>query len=172
MNIQQVEVIKKEGVLYGFRLNNAVVYAVGSDIHEAFVNAWKSLEYENQLETPSLISEDETIELYTPQPSKAVSLDFHSNHQTVVLKEPVTINFTARAYDQYGQELEVNYEKFAVINTVGVHEFTATCGELSKTIEIKAIEYEENEEEVEELSIEDILLEQEERITALEIGGM
>lgn len=171
MNIKQVDVIKKDGNLYGFRYHKAVVYAVGNDIHEAFINAWESLEYESKLDTPSITSDDEAIEVYTPQPSETVNLEFYSDYHSVVLKEPVTVNFKAKACDQYGQELDVEYDKSVVIDTVGVHKFTATCGELSKTIEIEILEYVEHEEVV-ELSIEDILLEQEERITALEIGGM
>ena len=171
MDIKQVDVIKKEGVLYGFRYYKAVVYAAGNDVHEAFINAWKSLGYESKLDTPSITSDDEAVEVYTPQPSKAVSLEFYSEYHSVVLKEPVMVNFKSKAYDQYGQELDVEYDKSAVIDTIGKHEFTATCGSLTEMIEIEAFEYVEPEDVV-ELSIEDILLEQEERITALEIGGM
>lgn len=151
--IKQVDIIHDDGNLYGFRLGNAVVYATGTTIDEAFLQAWESLEYEDKQESPSIrYSEEEVIRNYVPPAPTPTTIHLTADRTHAFLAdEPAVFILSATIRDQYKQKMNVEVEwegaKGGVLTATSPGEYVVTVkvGDLKRSITLHVEEYVESE---------------------------
>lgn len=155
-----------------FKKGNTVVHSDIPDTDKAYMQVFKVLD----IDLNNATGDEVVIKEYTPpKPFIVISFMVDRNSKKLV-EDTVEYHISALATDQYGKVYDVTFsdnvkDKVVTVDSVGETVVTASVGKVKKSITLYTTEYIETEE-IEELSIEDILLEQEERITALEIGGM
>lgn len=155
---------KTNQIEIGYRKGDAVVYAaVNGDLSDStakqkgYEKVWRALEYEQTLEVPSFAIGDNTdddgnvieYEKFTPDKPQATRIEIEGPTSISFEDESPSkeVEYTAKAYDQYGEVIDTSIEwtgaddgVLTVENTPGTtYEVSVKAGDVTKTITVTVI---------------------------------